>query len=144
MGATARWRCSMLEESLRRLQTDRLDLWQIHGVSFENDPEFIHPEKWSRGGSGAGQKAGQGAFVGFTGHKDPAIHSKMLATGFPFDSVQMPLNAFDSRFHSFEQQVLPEVEQRGIAALGMKPLTGRRDTVEKGASLTPRRRCATR
>jgi hypothetical protein len=56
-------------------------------------------------------------YVGFTGHKDPAIHLKMLATGFPFDAVQMPLNAFDATFHSFETQVLPELNRRGIAAL---------------------------
>jgi predicted aldo/keto reductase-like oxidoreductase len=72
-------------------------------------------------------------FVGFTGHKDPAIHLKMLATGFPFDSVQMPLNAFDAQFRSFELQVLPELNRRGIAARGMKPLQGHGDAIKKGA-----------
>lgn len=122
----------MLEESLRRLQTDHLDLWQIHGVVFDNDPElFIRP----RGAAEALRKAkqdGKVRFVGFTGHKDPQIHLKMLNTGFPFDSVQMPLNAFDANFHSFEQQVLPELNKRGIAALGMKPICGSGDPVKKG------------
>src|SRR5207302_485651 len=87
----------MLEESLRRLRTDYLDLWQVHGVSFENDPDlFIRPGGAAEALTQA-KKQGKVRFVGFTGHKDPAIHLKMLATGFPFDSVQMPLNAFDSQ-----------------------------------------------
>ena len=71
-------------------------------------------------------------FVGFTGHKDPQIHLKMLNTGFPFDSVQMPLNVFDSQFHSFETLVLPELNKRGIAALGMKPISGHGEPVKHG------------
>ena len=122
----------MLEQSLNRLQTDHLDLWQIHGVSFDNDPElFIRPN----GAAEALRKAkqqGKVRFVGFTGHKDPTIHMKMLNTGFPFDSVQMPLNPFDANFHSFEAMVLPELNRRGIAALGMKPICGHGDPVQKG------------
>jgi len=72
-------------------------------------------------------------FVGFTGHKDPEIHLKMLATGFPFDAVQMPLNPFDGSFRSFEQKVLPKLNRRGIAAHGMKPLSGHGDAIKKGA-----------
>jgi uncharacterized protein len=123
----------MLEESLRRFQTDHLDLWQIHGVSFENDPDlFIRPGGAAEALAQA-KKEGKTRFVGFTGHKDPAIHLKMLATGFPFDSVQMPLNAFDGQFRSFEQNVLPELNRRGIAALGMKPFQGHGDSINKGA-----------
>jgi aryl-alcohol dehydrogenase-like predicted oxidoreductase len=97
----------MLEESLRRLQTDHLDLWQIHGVTFDNDPElFIRPNGAAEALSLA-KKQGKVRFVGFTGHKDPGIHLKMLRTDYPFDSVQMPLNAFDHTFRSFETQVLP-------------------------------------
>jgi len=122
----------MLEQSLRRLQTDHLDLWQIHGVSFDNDPElFIRPN----GAAEALRKAkeqGKVRFVGFTGHKDPQLHLKMLNVGFEFDSVQMPLNAFDSQFHSFETQVLPELNKRGIAALGMKPINGHGEPVKGG------------
>jgi aryl-alcohol dehydrogenase-like predicted oxidoreductase len=122
----------MLEQSLNRLQTDHLDLWQIHGVCFDNDPElFIRPN----GAAEALRKAkeqGKVRFVGFTGHKDPHIHLKMLNLGFPFDSVQMPLNAFDSQFHSFETQVVPELNKRGIAVLGMKPINGHGEPVKAG------------
>ena len=83
MAATRRCDLRMLEESLRRLQTDHLDLWQIHGVSFENDPDlFIRPNGAAEALEQAKQQ-GKVRFVGFTGHKDPAIHLKMLATGFP-------------------------------------------------------------
>jgi aryl-alcohol dehydrogenase-like predicted oxidoreductase len=121
----------MLEESLHRLQTDHVDLWQIHGVSFDNDPDlFIRPNGAAEALEQA-RKQGKTRFAGFTGHKDPRLHLRMLATGFPFDSVQMPLNVFDSQFRSFEKQVLPEVNRRGIAALGMKPLSGHGDAVKK-------------
>jgi predicted aldo/keto reductase-like oxidoreductase len=70
------------------------------------------------------KKQGKVRFVGFTGHKNPSIHLKMLAHDYPFDTVQMPLNCFDGTYRSFEQQVLPELERRGIAALGMKSLGG--------------------
>jgi predicted aldo/keto reductase-like oxidoreductase len=122
----------MLEESLNRLQTDHLDLWQIHGVAFDNDPElFIRPNGAGEALAQAKQQ-GKVRFVGFTGHKHPAIHMKMLATGFPFDSVQMPLNPFDATFFSFQNTVLPELNRRGIAALGMKPICGHGDAVLKG------------
>jgi aryl-alcohol dehydrogenase-like predicted oxidoreductase len=131
-GRDANLAMRMLEQSLNRLQTDRLDLWQIHGVSFENDPElFIRPN----GAAEALRKAkeqGKVRFVGFTGHKDPKIHLAMLNVGFPWDSVQMPLNAFDAQFHSFQQQVLPELNKRGIAALGMKPINGHGEPVAHG------------
>jgi uncharacterized protein len=126
----------MLEESLRRLRTDHLDLWQIHGVSFENDPDLFIRNNGAAEALHEAKRQGKVRFVGFTGHKDPKIHLKMLATGFPFDSVQMPLNAFDANFHSFEMQVLPVLNQRGIAALGMKPLNGAADAIKKGV-LTP-------
>lgn len=123
----------MLEESLRRFQTDHLDLWQVHGVCFENDAAlFIRPNGAAEALVQA-KKDGKVRFIGFTGHKDPEIHLKMLATGFPFDSVQMPLNVFDATFRSFEQKVLPELNGRGIAALGMKPLQGHGDAIRKGA-----------
>jgi uncharacterized protein len=123
----------MLEQSLNRLQTDHLDLWQAHGVSFENDPELF----MRKGGAAevmlAAQKAGKVRFLGFTGHKDPGMHLAMLATGFPFDAVQMPLNPFDATFRSFETQVLPELNRRGIAALGMKPMSGHGEPIQGGA-----------
>ena len=126
----------MLEESLRRLQTDHLDLWQIHGVGWDNDPElFIRPGGAAEALAKA-KEQGKVRFVGFTGHKAPEIHLKMLDTGFPFDSVQMPLNAFDHSFHSFEKLVLPVLNERGIAPLGMKPLNGKAEPLKKSI-LTP-------
>lgn len=122
----------MLDESLRRLRTDHLDLWQVHGVSFENDPALFIRKNGAAEALAQAKKDGKVRFVGFTGHKDPSIHLAMLATGFPFDAVQMPLNAFDSHFHSFEQHVLPEVNRRGIAALGMKPICGHGEPVQNG------------
>jgi len=131
-GRDASLAMQMLEQSLRRLQTDHLDLWQIHGVSFQNDPrEFIRPN----GAAEALHKAkeqGKVRFVGFSGHKDPEIHLAMLNTGFPFDAVQMPLNPFDANFFSFEQKVLPVLNSRGIAPLGMKPIGGHGEPVQKG------------
>lgn len=122
----------MLEQSLRRLQTDHLDLWQIHGVSFANDPELFSRPGGAMEALEKAKKDGKVRFTGFTGHKDPDIHLAMLNTGFPFDAVQMPLNPFDANFFSFEQKVLPVLNQRGIAALGMKPICGRGEPVQKG------------
>jgi aryl-alcohol dehydrogenase-like predicted oxidoreductase len=125
----------MLEQSLRRLQTDHLDLWQVHGICFDNDPDLFIRKS---GAAEALEQAKQGKvrFVGFTGHKDPSIHLKMLRTNFPFDAVQMPLNPFDATFRSFQNEVVPEAVRRGIAVLGMKPFCGSGNPVKKGV-LTP-------
>jgi aryl-alcohol dehydrogenase-like predicted oxidoreductase len=124
----------MLEESLRRLQSDHLDLWQVHGMAFENDPDlFIRPNGAAEALTKA-KKDGKTRFVGFTGHQNPQVHLGMLKTGFEFDAVQMPLNAFDAGFtRSFEKQVLPELNRRGIAVLGMKPLNGHGEAIKAGA-----------
>jgi aryl-alcohol dehydrogenase-like predicted oxidoreductase len=113
-----------LEESLKRLGTDHLDLWQIHEVIYENDPELHFAKGGVVEALDEAKKQGKVRFVGFTGHKSPAIHLKMLAHDYPFDAVQMPLNCFDATYRSFEQQVLPELQRRGIAALGMKSMGG--------------------
>jgi aryl-alcohol dehydrogenase-like predicted oxidoreductase len=131
-GRDAALAMQMLDQSLRRLQTDHLDLWQIHGVSFQNDAElFMRP-----GGAAeallTAKKAGKVRFLGFTGHKDPEFHLAMIETGFPFDAVQMPLNPFDANFRSFEKEVLPVLNQRGIAPLAMKPISGHGEPVQKG------------
>ena len=132
-GRDAALALQMLEESLRRLQTDHLDLWQVHGMAFENDPDlFIRPNGAAEALSKA-KKDGKVRFVGFTGHQNPMVHLGMLNTGFPFDAVQMPLNAFDASFvRSFERQVLPELNKRGIAVLGMKPLNGHGEPIKTG------------
>ncbi len=122
----------MLEESLRRLQTDHLDLWQIHEVIYENDPDLIFAPGGAAEALLDAKKQGKVRFVGFTGHKDPEIHLKMLAHDFPFDAVQMPLNCFDATFRSFETHVLPEAMRRGIAVLGMKSLGGSGEMVRHG------------
>ncbi|MBV8318243.1 MAG: aldo/keto reductase, partial [Planctomycetaceae bacterium] len=131
-GRSARLGMEMLEESLRRLQTDHLDLWQVHGVSFDNDPELAYAKGGVLEALDRAKRQGKARFVGFTGHKDPAIHLDMIRRGYPFDAVQMPLNCLDATFRSFEQQVLPEVIRRGIAALGMKPMGGTAGAVKGG------------
>jgi uncharacterized protein len=112
MGATGLFALLMLDESLHRCRNDHLDLWQIHGVCFENDPALFIRKGGAAEALEQAKEEGKVRFVGFIGHKDPSIHLKMLATAFLFDSVQMPLNAFDANFHSFEQQVLPELNRR--------------------------------
>jgi uncharacterized protein len=121
-----------LEESLKRLQTDHLDLWQVHECVYDNDPEHHFAAGGVIEALDEGKKSGKVRFVGFTGHKHADIHLKMLSHNYPFDSVQMPLNPFDASYRSFERQVLPEVEKRGMAALGMKSLGGNGQPVTQG------------
>jgi predicted aldo/keto reductase-like oxidoreductase len=125
-----------LEESLRRLRTDYLDLWQVHEVIYYNDPELAYSKGGVLEALDEAKKQGKTRFVGFTGHKDPVIHLDMLARGYPFDSVQMPLNCFDATYRSFEKHVLPEVVRRGMAALGMKSMGGGGESLLEGA-VTP-------
>jgi len=123
-GRDGRTAMRQLEESLTRLQTDHLDLWQIHECVYHDEPE----RHFARGGVvealDKARQQGKVRYVGFTGHKDPAIHLRMLAHDYPFDACQLPLNGFDASLHSFEQQVLPELNRRGIAPIGMKSLGG--------------------
>jgi aryl-alcohol dehydrogenase-like predicted oxidoreductase len=120
-----------LEQSLRRLKTDYLDLWQVHEVVHDNDPDLHFAKGGVIEALEQAKREGKVRFVGFTGHKDPAIHLKMLSHDYPFDTVQMPLNVFDATFRSFEQRVLPELIKRGIAPLGMKSLCGTGDPARK-------------
>lgn len=122
-----------LHESLRRLQTDHLDLWQIHECVYYNDPERHFADGGAVEALLKAREQGKVRYIGFTGHKDPAIHLEMLAQGFPFDSCQLPLNGFDATFKSFEQQVLPELRRQGIAPIGMKSLGGDGRAVKKRA-----------
>ncbi len=123
-GRDARTAMRQLEDSLRRLKTDYLDLWQIHEVIFDDEPA----KYFARGGAvealERARQQGKVRFVGFTGHKDPDIHLEMLSYDYPWDSCQLPLNCFDASFRSFEERVLPELNRRGIAAIGMKSLGG--------------------
>lgn len=122
-----------LEESLVRLRTDHLDLWQIHEVIYDNDPDKIFAPGGAIEALDEAKKQGKVRFVGFTGHKDPDIHLKMLAHNYPFDTVQLPLNILDASYaRSFQRLVLPELLKRGIAPLGMKSLGGSGEPVKNG------------
>jgi len=122
-----------LEESLRRLRTDHLDLWQIHEVIHDDDPDRCFAPGGAIEALDQAKKEGKVRFVGFTGHKDPAIHLKMLARGYRFDAVQMPVGPFDGQFRSFERDVLPRLGELGIAPIGMKSLNGDARAVKAGA-----------
>ncbi len=121
-----------LEQSLRRLKTDHIDLWQVHEVIYDNDPDMHFAKGGVIEALDQAKREGKVRFVGFTGHKDPAIHLKMLSYDYSFDACQLPLNCFDASFRSFEQQVLPELQRRGIAAIGMKSLGGGGEPVKQG------------
>jgi uncharacterized protein len=131
-GRSADLAMKMLERSLTRLQTDHLDLWQIHAISFDNDPELAYAKGGVLEALDKAKQQGKTRFVGFTGHKDPMLHLKMIQMGYAFDTVQMPLNPFDYHFHSFEKIVLPEANKRGIGVLGMKSMGGTGNAVKKG------------
>lgn len=115
-----------INESLARLQTDHLDLLQFHEVIRMNDPDRIFAEGGALEAVRAAQKAGKVRFIGFTGHKDPAIHLHMLDLAarhnFRFDAVQMPLNVMDAHFRSFQHAVLPVLVREKIGVLGMKSM----------------------
>ena len=126
-----------LDESLRRLQTDHIDLLQFHEIIRMSDPVRIFGPGGALEGVLEARKAGKVRYIGFTGHKSPRVHLKMLQTasdnGFTFDAVQMPLNVMDAHYDSFEKKVLPVLSGNRIGVLGMKPLGGgellRSDTV---------------
>ena len=123
-GRDARTAMRQLEESLRRLKTDHLDVWQIHEVIFDDEPARYFAPGGAVEALDRARQQGKVRFVGFTGHKDPDLHLQMLKHDYPWDSCQLPLNCFDATFRSFEQRVLPELNRRGIAAIGMKSLGG--------------------
>jgi len=131
-GRDAKVAMQQLEESLRRLQTDHIDLWQVHEVIYDNDPDLHFAKGGVIEALDQAKKQGKVRFVGFTGHKDPSIHLKMLGHDYPFDSCQMPLGVFDATFRSFEQKVLPELNRRGIAPIAMKSLNGTAEAVKQG------------
>ena len=125
-GRTKTAATAQLNESLQRLQTDHVDLLQFHEVIRDTDPDRVFAQGGALETVLEAQKAGKVRFIGFTGHKSPDIHLKMLATaskhGFKFDAVQMPLNVMDAHFNSFEKKVLPVLTGNNIGVLGMKPM----------------------
>ena len=125
-GRTREAAAKQIEESLRRLRTDHIDLLQFHEVIRMEDPDRIFAKGGGLEAVLEAKKSGKIRFIGFTGHKDPQIHLKMLRTSdahdFRFDAVQMPLNVMDAHYKSFEHHVLPVLLKKGIGVLGMKSL----------------------
>jgi uncharacterized protein len=113
-----------LEQSLGRLQTDTIDLVQFHEVIRMEDPDRIFAAGGALEAAVAAKQAGKIRYIGFTGHKDPAVHLRMLETaqkhGFHFDTVQMPINVMDAHFRSFTREVMPVAIKQGIGVLAMK------------------------
>lgn len=130
-GRTAKDAQSNLEDSLRRLRTDHIDLWQFHEMCYDNDPDWIFEEDGAIHTALKALKEGKVRYLGFTGHKDPSIHLKMLAKPYDWAAQQMPLNVMDANYRSFQKQVLPELNRRGIGCIGMKSLGGAGDIVSK-------------
>jgi uncharacterized protein len=137
-GRTKKAAAQQLEESLRRLQTDRIDLLQFHEVIRDTDPGRIFAEGGGMEAVVDAKRQGKVRYIGFTGHKSPDIHLKMLETafahGFTFDAVQMPLNVMDAHFESFEKKVLPVLVKHQIGVLGMKPMGDKIILKSKAAS----------
>ena len=125
-GRTKESTAKQIDESLKRLQTDRIDLMQYHENIRMEDPDRFFASPGPLEALLEAKKAGKIRFIGFTGHKDPAVHLRMLEVAqqhtFHFDSAQMPFNVMDAHFRSFEKNVLPKLVEQKIAALGMKPL----------------------
>jgi predicted aldo/keto reductase-like oxidoreductase len=125
-GRTKDTAAKQLDESLRRLQTDHLDLIQFHEIIRMEDPDRIFAPGGALEAVLEARQAGKIRYIGFTGHKDPQIHLRMLEIAadhkFHFDTVQMPLNVMDAHFRSFAQKVVPVAVREGIAVLGMKPM----------------------
>jgi uncharacterized protein len=111
-----------LEESLRRLRTDHLDLWQIHEVTFPDDPDRIFAPGGAAEAMLRAKEEGKVRFIGFTGHKSPAIFRRMLSQGFPWDTLQMPVSVLDANFNSFQKEIIPIAQDQGIGVIGMKSL----------------------
>lgn len=124
-----------LEDSLRRLRTDRIDLWQFHEMVYDNDPDWVF-EKGGIKAAREAQKAGKVRFIGFTGHKDPRIHLKMLGKPHDWDAAQMPINALDAHYRSFQKEVVPACLKKNVGVIGMKGFGGG-DGIARGAGLTP-------
>jgi aryl-alcohol dehydrogenase-like predicted oxidoreductase len=138
-GRTAKEAARQIDQSLKRLQTDVIDLLQHHEVIRLEDPDRIFTERGAQEAVFQAKKAGKIRFIGFTGHKDPFVHLRMLEVAathkFRFDTVQMPLNVMDAHFRSFGRNVLPVLLREGIGVLGMKPMAD--GLILKSKAVTP-------
>ena len=135
-GRTGAAAARQIDESLRRLGTDHVDLMQFHEIIRLSDPDRIMAPGGALEAVEAARTAGKIRFIGFTGHKDPKIHRKMIATGFPFATAQMPLNIMDAQYRSFQHEVVPVCQQKGIGVLGMKSL-GDKNLLKSGLVTAP-------
>jgi len=124
-----------LEESLARLKTDYLDLWQVHEVVWQDDPDRIYAAGGAAEAMLKAKEQGKVRYIGFTGHKDPAIFERMLAEGFPWDTLQMPVNVLDAHYQSFQARILPLARAQGIGVIGMKSLAA--GHLLEGTAVTP-------
>ena len=115
---------AQLHESLRRLQTDVIDVWQFHEINYDNDPDWIFQSGGALEAALDARQAGKIRFIGFTGHKSPDILKDMLAQDFDWDTCQMPINVLDAHYRSFQKEILPTLNQRNIGVIGMKSLGG--------------------
>ncbi|MFP6753214.1 MAG: aldo/keto reductase [Pirellulaceae bacterium] len=125
-----------LHQSLARLRTDVIDVWQFHEINYDNDPDWICSADGALEAAEAARKAGKVRFIGFTGHKHPDILLRMLSMGFDWDTCQLPINVADYHFRSFQRLVLPELLERQIGVIGMKSLGGDAQLIRDGG-LTP-------
>ena len=114
---------SNLDDSLRRMRTDRIDLWQFHEMVYDSDPDWVF-EKGGLKAALEAQKAGKVRYIGFTGHKDPSIHVKMLNKPYDWATAQMPVNVMDAHYRSFQREVVPVCLARDVGVVGMKSLGG--------------------
>jgi predicted aldo/keto reductase-like oxidoreductase len=125
-GRTKQAALKQLDQTLQRLEIDHLDLWQFHENIRLEDPDRFFADGGAREAMDEAKKAGKIRYMGFTGHKDPSVHLRMLAMAeqhrFEFDTVQMPLNVMDAHFRSFGQEVLPVLVKKNIGVLGMKSM----------------------
>ena len=124
---------AMLAESLQRLKTDRLDLWQIHQVGSEAEADAIFKPGGVLEAIEQARKEGKIRYCGFTGHLNPKFHLRVLAHKYPFDAVLLPLSVFDAHADGFQKLVLPELIKQGIAPLAMKTMGGNGKPVADGA-----------
>ncbi|MBI1353221.1 MAG: aldo/keto reductase [Acidobacteria bacterium] len=112
-----------LEDSLRRLRTDHLDLWQFHETNYDNDPDWVF-EKGGLKYALQAQQEGKVRYIGFTGHKDPRIHNKMLDKPYDWATAQMPINVMDRFYRSFQSDTVPLCLAKDVGVIGMKTLGG--------------------
>jgi predicted aldo/keto reductase-like oxidoreductase len=130
---------SNLEDSLRRLKTDYLDLWQFHAIKWDDDPELIFDkENGAIKAALEAKREGKIRFIGFTGHKHPKYHLAMLEKDFGWDTIQFPTNILDYNYDSFQKNVLPIAQKRNIGIIGMKGLAAQKGIIVRELGISPK------